>query len=102
MQFSPTGRTWAAASTKGRLIYSLDETVTFNPFDLTLDLTPLSILKALDSHEYLKALIIGFRLNEKPPIQRVYEKIPREDIHLITRQLPVICPLTFELCCRSP
>ena len=64
------------ASTKGLLIYSLDETVTFDPFDLTFDLTPLSILKALDSHEYLNALVMGFRLNEKPPIQGVYENIP--------------------------
>jgi periodic tryptophan protein 2 len=90
VQFSPTGRAWAAASTEGLLIYSLDETVTFDPFDLTLDLTPQSILEALDSHEYLKALVMGFRLNEKPLIQRVYEKIPRGDIRLITRQLPVI------------
>ena len=90
VQFSPTGRAWAAASTEGLLIYSLDETVTFDPFDLTLDLTPQSILETLDSHEYLKALVMGFRLNEKPLIQRVYEKIPRRDIRLITRQLPVI------------
>jgi len=90
VQFSPTGRAWAAASTEGLLIYSLDETVTFDPFDLTLDLTPQSILEALDSQEYLKALVMGFRLSEKPLIQRVYEKIPRRDIRLITRQLPVI------------
>jgi periodic tryptophan protein 2 len=90
IQFSPTGRAWAAASTEGLLIYSLDETVTFDPFDLTLDLTPQSILEALDSHEHLKALVMGFRLNEKPLIQRVYEKIPRGDIRLITRQLPVV------------
>jgi len=88
--FSPTGRAWAAASTEGLLIYSLDETITFDPFDLTLDLTPQSILEALDSREYLKALVMGFRLNEKPLIQRVYEKIPRGDIRLITRQLPVV------------
>ena len=90
VQFSSTGRAWAAASTEGLLIYSLDETVTFDPFDLTLDLTPQSILEALDSHEHLKALVMGFRLNEKPLIQRVYEKIPRGDIRLITRQLPVV------------
>ena len=90
VQFSPTGRAWAAASTEGLVIYSLDETVTFDPFDLSLDLTPQSILEALDSQEYLKALVMGFRLNEKALIQRVYEKVPRGDIRLITRQLPVI------------
>ncbi|RXW14310.1 hypothetical protein EST38_g11542 [Candolleomyces aberdarensis] len=89
VRFSPTGRAWAAASTEGLLIYSLDETVTFDPFDLSLDLTPQSILEVLTAREYLKALVMAFRLNEKPMIQRVYESIPPSDIRLIARQLPV-------------
>jgi periodic tryptophan protein 2 len=42
VRFSPTGRAWAAASTEGLLIYSLDETVTFDPFELSIDLKPFS------------------------------------------------------------
>jgi len=72
------------------LIYSLDETVTFDPFDLTIDLTPQSVLEVLASKEYLKALVMAFRLSEKPLIQRVYESIPRHDIRLIARQVPII------------
>ncbi|KAM6503419.1 Quinonprotein alcohol dehydrogenase-like superfamily [Amanita muscaria] len=72
VQFSPTGRAWAAASTDGLLIYSLDETVVFDPFDLTIDLTPQTVLEAL------------------PLIQRVYEAIPRGDIRLVARQVPVV------------
>ena len=90
VQFSPTGRAWAAASTEGLLIYSLDETVSFDPFDLSIDLTPQSILSVLSSREFLKALVMAFRLTEKPLIQRVYESIPRGDIRLISRQLPVV------------
>lgn len=90
VRFSPTGRAWAAASTEGLLIYSLDESVSFDPFDLSIDLTPQSILEVLTSREYLKALVMAFRLNEKPLIQRVYEAIPRGDIRLIARQLPVL------------
>lgn len=90
VQFSPTGRAWAAASTDGLLIYSLDETVVFDPFDLTIDLTPQTVLEVLDSKEYLKALVMAFRLNEKPLIQRVYEAIPRGDIRLVARQVPVV------------
>ncbi|CAA7264355.1 unnamed protein product [Cyclocybe aegerita] len=90
VRFSPTGRAWAAASTEGLLIYSLDETVTFDPFDLSIDLTPQAVLEVLTEHEYLKALVMAFRLNEKPLIQRVYESIPRGDIRLIARQLPVM------------
>lgn len=90
VRFSPTGRAWAAASTEGLLIYSLDETVTFDPFDLSIDLTPQSVLKMLAANEYLKSLVMAFRLNEKPLIRRVYENVPRGDIRLVARQLPVI------------
>ncbi|KAH7887052.1 quinon protein alcohol dehydrogenase-like superfamily [Phlebopus sp. FC_14] len=90
VRFSPTGRAWAAASTEGLLIYSLDETVTFDPFDLTIDLTPQSIVEVLNEGEFLKALVLAFRLNEKPLIQRVYESIPRSDVRLVARQVPVV------------
>ena len=90
IRFSPTGRAWAAASTEGLLIYSLDETVSFDPFDLSIDLTPQSIIEVLSAREFLKSLIMAFRLSEKPLIQQVYEAIPRGDIRLVARQLPLI------------
>ncbi|TFY55363.1 hypothetical protein EVG20_g9347 [Dentipellis fragilis] len=90
VRFAPTGRAWAAASTEGLLIYSVDDTVMFDPFDLTMDLTPQSVLATLEERSYLKALVMAFRLNEKPLINRVYESIPYEDIKLVTRQLPVM------------
>ncbi|KAJ7158247.1 WD40-repeat-containing domain protein [Mycena crocata] len=90
VRFSPTGRAWAAASTEGLLIYSLDDTISFDPFDLSIDLTPQTVLDVLASREYLKALVMAFRLNEKPLIQRVYESIPRGDIRLVARQLPIV------------
>lgn len=90
VRFSPTGRAWSAASTEGLLIYSLDETVTFDPFDLSIDLTPQSVLDVLAEREYLKALVMAFRLSEKPLIQRVYENIPPGDIRLVARQVPLL------------
>ncbi|TFK70173.1 WD40 repeat-like protein [Pluteus cervinus] len=90
VRFSPTGRAWAAASTEGLLIYSLDDTVTFDPFDLEIDLTPQAVVDVLESKEYLKALVMAFRLNERPLIQQVYEKIPLGDAKLVVRQLPVV------------
>ncbi|KAJ4468761.1 quinon protein alcohol dehydrogenase-like superfamily [Lentinula aciculospora] len=90
VRFSPTGRSWAAASTEGLLIYSLDtpNTADFDPFDLSLDLTPSSVLSILHSKSYLPALIMAFRLNETPLLQTVIEGIPRGDIKLVVRQLP--------------
>jgi len=89
VRFSPTGRAWAAASTEGLLIYSLDDSVAFDPFDLDIELTPQSLLKVLANREFLKALVMAFRLNEKPLIQKVYEAVPRTEIRLTSSQLPV-------------
>ncbi|CAG8552856.1 23585_t:CDS:2 [Dentiscutata erythropus] len=88
VKFSPTGRSWAAASTEGLLIYSLDELLLFDPFDLEMDITPSSILKTLNSKDYLKALVMSFRLNERYIIRQVYETIPPDDIELVVKDLP--------------
>ncbi|BGP02615.1 putative WD repeat protein [Rhodotorula toruloides ATCC 204091] len=90
VRFSPTGRSWAAASTEGLLVYSLDDSITFDPFELDVDITPASILETLnEERHYLKALVMSLRLNERPLIQTVYEAIPPSAVPLLTRQLPV-------------
>lgn len=90
VRFSATGRSWAAASTEGLLIYTLDETTTFDPFDLTLDLTPESILQTIQQGEHLVALIMALRLSELPLLQRAYESVPPNSIKLIARQIPTV------------
>ncbi|CAJ0641939.1 2030_t:CDS:2 [Entrophospora sp. SA101] len=87
IKFSPTGRTWAAATTEGLLIYSLDETLLFDPFDLEIDITPFSVLETLKSKEYLKALVMAFRLNELYIIHQVYESVPPDSIEFIVKDL---------------
>jgi periodic tryptophan protein 2 len=86
--FSPQGRAFCAASSEGLLVYTLDRGVLFDPFDLDVDVTPDTTLLKLKKGEYLTALVMSFRLNETPLIQRVFEKIPPDDIKLIVRQLP--------------
>ena len=76
VQFSPTGRSWAAVTTEGLLIYSLDHSVLFDPFDLDVDVTPQNILQILQNGDYRSALLLAFRLNEKPYIEQVCERIP--------------------------
>ncbi|KAJ2964255.1 hypothetical protein NQZ79_g742 [Umbelopsis isabellina] len=88
VRFSPTGRAWAAASTEGLLIYSLDDTIIFDPFDLEIDITPDSVLETLEAKEYLRALCMSFRLNEKNVIQQVFEGIPPKDVELVAQDLP--------------
>lgn len=40
LRISPTGQAWAAATTEGVLVYSLDEGMVFDPSDLDMDVTP--------------------------------------------------------------
>jgi periodic tryptophan protein 2 len=88
--FSPTGRAFCAASTEGLLIYSLDNVFQFDPFDLDIDVTPSTTLDTLAQKEYLKALVMAFRLNERNLIRRVYEATPVEDVPLVVKDLPPV------------
>lgn len=90
LQFSPTGQAWAAATTEGLLIYSLDVGLVFDPFQLELGITPDTVKIALNIKEYAKALMMALRLNEKQLIQRVVENIPLSDIELTATSLPDI------------
>ncbi|KAI9744190.1 MAG: hypothetical protein M1818_002342 [Claussenomyces sp. TS43310] len=89
--FAPTGRSFCAASTEGLLIYSLDTTPLFDPFDLDVTVTPSSTLHVLQKEkDYLKALVMAFRLNEAPLLRQVYEGIPYTDISLVVAELPIV------------
>lgn len=90
VQFGPTGSTFAAASTEGLLIYSLESITTFDPFDLDMDITPDNIVKTINSSDYLKALVMAFRLNSNPIMHRVFEAIPVQDIDFILTALPQV------------
>jgi len=89
--FAPTGRSFCAASTEGLLIYSLDTMPLFDPIDLDLAVTPASTLHVLGKEkDFLKALVMAFRLNEAPLIRQVFEGIPHSNISLVVEELPVV------------
>ncbi|KYM98308.1 Periodic tryptophan protein 2 like protein, partial [Cyphomyrmex costatus] len=82
LQFSPTGQAWAAATTEGLLIYSLDIGLMFDPFQLELGITPDTVKETLDKRDYAKALMMALKLNEKQLTQQVIETIPYKEIEL--------------------
>jgi periodic tryptophan protein 2 len=89
--FAPTGRAFCAASTEGLLIYSLDTTPLFDPYDLDVTITPASTLHVLHNEkDYLKALVMAFRLNEAPLVRNVFEGIPYTNVALVVQGLPVV------------
>ncbi|KAI1342228.1 periodic tryptophan protein 2 [Xylariaceae sp. FL0016] len=89
--FSPAGTAFCAASTEGLLIYSLNNDLQFDPFDLNMEITPASTLAILENEkDYLKAFVMAFRLNEAGLIKRVFQSIPYTDIALVVEQFPTV------------
>ncbi|OAA66973.1 periodic tryptophan protein 2 [Niveomyces insectorum RCEF 264] len=89
--FAPTGTAFCAASTEGLLVYSLDTAPAFDPFDLSMAITPAATLAVLrDEKDYLKALVMAFRLNEAPLLQRVFLAVPHPAIALVVADLPTV------------
>lgn len=88
LRFAPDGRSWAAATTEGLLVYSLDETATFDPYNLDIEVTAAAVKAAVEKKEYLKALIMAFRLNETPSTVRAFEAVPGKEVPFIAQQLP--------------
>ncbi|KAM9767046.1 PWP2 small subunit processome component [Menidia menidia] len=90
LRFSPTGRSWAATTTEGLLVYSLDGSLVFDPYDLDLDVTPANIRKQLRLQEWTSAIVMAFRLNEQALKQEVLETVPHEQIPVVCGTLPDI------------
>ena len=88
VQLNPTGRGFAAATTEGLLLYSLDKEIVFDPYELDIDITPTTILAALKGKEYLKALLMSLRLSQSQVTVKVIEGIPSPDIPLVIREFP--------------
>lgn len=98
VRFAPTGRAWAAASTDGLLIYTLDDSVEFDPIMLTAELTPQNVLGVLAEGDAVRALLLALQLNERAVLQRVFEAVPRADVHLAARQIPTgLVPALLQL-----
>ncbi|KNC82463.1 hypothetical protein SARC_05255 [Sphaeroforma arctica JP610] len=87
VEFSPTGSAWAAATVEGLLIYSLDQKVVFDPYDLDIDVTPDTVKESLQEKEYEKAFSLALRLNEKELIIEVIESIPHQQIVLVVPRM---------------
>ncbi len=76
LQFSPTGRAWSAVTTEGLLMFTLDNKISFNPFDLSCDVTPESVKEAIKAGSYSQGLVLSLKLNEYPLILEALETVP--------------------------
>lgn len=79
VRFSPTGQSWAAATTEGLLMYSLNKGIVFDPYQLSVEITPKATRELLRKRDFSAALIMALKLNETSLIQEVVEGVPYRD-----------------------
>lgn len=53
--------------------------VVFDPFHLSMEVTPKAIHESIEKQNYSQALIMSLKLNEPHLIYMVLEQIPRKD-----------------------
>ena len=73
------GQAWGAVTTEGLLIFTLDLGIVFDPFDLSIEITPQAIRRTVSKGELASALVMSLRLNERPLIVDVIEATPFKD-----------------------
>ncbi|KAM9317501.1 periodic tryptophan protein 2 homolog [Gastrophryne carolinensis] len=88
LRFSPTGRSWAATSTEGLLIFSLDSASMFDPFQLDEEVTAGGVRRALRAEQWTLALVMAMRLNEERLLQEALESVPSDHIAVLCGSLP--------------
>ena len=77
---SPSERSWAAATTEGLLLYSLDEGMVFDPTDLGEEVTPQAVHAALAAKKPLRALLIALRLADPVLLRHVLMSTPPKKV----------------------
>ncbi|GLU14598.1 hypothetical protein SLE2022_311590 [Rubroshorea leprosula] len=88
LRIAPTGRSFAAATTEGVLVYSIDESFIFDPTDLDIDVTPEAVDAALNMDQPSRALILSLRLNEDALIKRCIFSVNPIDIRAVALSVP--------------
>lgn len=88
LKIAPTGRSWAAATTEGVLLYSMDEDFIFDPTDLDIDVTPEAVDAALNEDQPKRALILSLRLNEDTLIKKCIVAVSPADIPAVASSVP--------------
>lgn len=87
LKFSPNGQQWASTTTEGLMIYSLDKGIVFDPYQISIEVTPKAARSLINKKEYSAALIMALKLNEAGLLQEIMEKIPSSDIDLVLASL---------------
>jgi periodic tryptophan protein 2 len=89
VKFSPTGHEWAAATTQGIQIFSLDEDMLFAPTDLDLAITPQAVSDAITKCEFGLAINMALHLGMSDVLKMAVDSVDINDIELVIKSLDV-------------
>jgi hypothetical protein len=78
-------KSWAAATTVGLLIYSMDSKIQFDPLGLDEDITPEAVRACVDKKDFSKAVTMAVFLNEQDTLQFAVEAVPKDRIALVAK-----------------
>ncbi len=73
------GRAFAACTTEGLLIYSIDNDIVFDPFQLHIGVTPATIRQTLVEGDPGTAIVMALALNQSDLIKLTIESVKVED-----------------------
>lgn len=90
VDFNPTNRSFAVVSTEGIALYSLDNKRRFDPFELTVDVTPKAVKDALDDQNYVRAISLALKLNKVELIRKVLNQIHWKSAQYIVSNLSIV------------
>lgn len=88
LRIAPTGRNWAAATTEGVLVYTMDDSFIFDPTDLDIDVTPEAVDAALNDGQPKRALILSLRLNEDALIKKCIIAVSPAEVPAVASSVP--------------
>lgn len=87
VRFSPSGREWAAATSQGIQVFTLDDALIFSPTDLDVTITPHSIDERIHNKEYGLAINMALQLGEKATLKKAVDSVPVSDISLVIKSI---------------
>lgn len=90
LTISPTGHSWASASTEGLIIFSIDDSTTFEPFELDETVTPKTIRKTMKKGQCSKALVMALHLNEYKYIVEALNNVPMGMLSTVASAIPCV------------
>ena len=88
VRFSPAGQSWAAATTEGVVIFSLDEGLVFDPIDLDIEITPEAVTAATAEGQHARAIQMALQLNEPAILHAAMIAVPVNSLSRVVTLLP--------------